>query len=159
MIQSIFRYFGQFSGDILIDGVRIRDVDLQVLRKSMTIIPQDPILFNATIKKNLDPMDEHSDAKIEEVLNEVNLWQKFKELGVNSMIEAGGSNLSQGEKQLLCFGRALLEDNRLILMDEATANIDSATEKTIQTLIEQKFSKSTILMIAHKLNTVMICDK
>ena len=125
----------------------------------MTIIPQDPILFNATIKKNLDPMDEHSDKKIEEVLKEVNLWDKFKDTGVNSMIEAGGSNLSQGEKQLLCFGRALLEDNRLILMDEATANIDSATEKTIQTLIEQKFSKSTILMIAHKLNTVMICDK
>lgn len=75
------------------------------------------------------------------------------------MIEPGGANLSQGEKQLLCFGRALLESNKIILMDEATANIDTATEQTIQNLVEKKFNHSTILMIAHKLDTIMICDK
>ncbi len=159
LISSIFRYFGQFEGDILIDGMPIRNVDLQVLRKSMTIIPQDPILFNATLKKNLDPAGTHDDNKIIEVLEEVNLLEKFKDKGINTMIEAGGSNLSQGEKQLLCFARALLENNKIILMDEATANIDRNTENTIQTLVKQKFNNATILMIAHKLNTIMICDK
>lgn len=159
LISSIFRYFGQFEGDILIDGLQIKNVDLQALRKSMTIIPQDPILFNATVQKNLDPAGTHDQDKIIEALREVNLLDKFKDKGINTMIEAGGANLSQGEKQLLCFARALLEDNRIILMDEATANIDSTTERTIQTLVEEKFNRSTILMIAHKLNTIMICDK
>jgi len=94
------------------------------------------------------------------VLKEVSLWEKFKDQGgVNFLVDSGGSNLSQGEKQLICFGRALLENNKLILMDEATANIDSFTEKIIQNLIEQKFKASTIMMIAHKLNTIMMCDK
>lgn len=159
LISSIFRYFGEFDGEILIDGVKIRDIDLQRLRSSMTIIPQDPILFNASIKKNLDPLDAHSVKDVEEVLKEIQLWDKFKDQGVNHQIEAGGANLSQGEKQLICFGRAMLENNKLILMDEATANIDSFTEKTIQTLVEEKFKDATILMIAHKLNTIMNCDK
>lgn len=159
LISSVFRYFAQFEGDIFIDDVRIRDLDIQRLRSSMTIIPQDPILFHTTLKKNLDPDDAHSDQEVESVLKDVKLWDKFKDQGVNYMIEPGGSNLSQGEKQLLCFGRALLKNNKLILMDEATANIDAFTEKTIQQLMQEKFTRSTIMMIAHKLNTVMICNK
>ena len=160
MISSIYRYFSNFEGDILIDGVPIRNVDIQQLRSAMTIIPQDPILFNATIRKNIDPSDRHTVEEIETVLREIGLWDKFESSnGIETMVEASGSNLSQGEKQLICFGRALLEKNKVILMDEATANIDFHTEKVMQQLMEEKFKNSTIMMIAHKLNTIMICDK
>ena len=160
LISSMYRYFSNFDGDILIDGVPIKTVDIQHLRQSMTIIPQDPILFNATIRKNIDPSDKHSANAVETVLREIGLWEKFAAgQGIDFVIDAGGANLSQGEKQLVCFGRALLEQNKVILMDEATANIDFATERTMQRLMEEKFKHSTIMMIAHKLNTIMICDK
>jgi ABC-type multidrug transport system fused ATPase/permease subunit len=160
LISSMFRYFSEFEGDIMYDGVSIRNVDIQQLRRSITTIPQDPILFNTTIRKNLDPSDLHSNAEIKQILKEIGMWDKLKDHnGTEYMIDVGGSNLSQGEKQLICFGRALLEKNKLILMDEATANIDSLTELTIQKLVQEKFKESTILMIAHKLNTIMICDK
>ena len=160
LISSMFRYFSSFEGDILIDGVPIKTVDIQNLRSAMTIIPQDPILFNATIRKNIDPSDRHSAKECENVLKEIGLWEKFEHHNGNEfMVDVGGANLSQGEKQLICFGRALLEKNKLILMDEATANIDSITEKTMQRLVEEKFKDSTIIMIAHKLNTIMVCNK
>ena len=160
LVSSMFRYFGEFEGDITYDGVSIRNVDIQQLRRSITTIPQDPILFNTTIRRNLDPSGKHNREEIEQVLREIGLWDKVAaHNGTEYMIDTGGSNLSQGEKQVMCFGRALLEKNKLILMDEATANIDSLTELTIQRLVQEKFSESTILMIAHKLNTIMICDK
>ena len=160
LISSIYRYFSVFQGDILIDGVPIKSLDIQQLRRSLTIIPQDPILFNATIRKNIDPSDRHSADDVERVLREIGLWNKFdSNNGVNYMVDSGGSNLSQGEKQLICFGRALLEKNKVILMDEATANIDHTTEKIMQDLMKEKFGGCTIMMIAHKLNTVMNCDK
>ena len=160
LISSIYRYFSVFQGDILIDGVPIKSLDIQQLRRSLTIIPQDPILFNATIRKNIDPSDRHSAKECENVLKEIGLWEKFEHHNGNEfMVDVGGANLSQGEKQLICFGRALLEKNKLILMDEATANIDSITEKTMQRLVEEKFKDSTIIMIAHKLNTIMVCNK
>ena len=160
LISSMYRYFSNFEGEIVIDGVSIKNVDIQQLRSALTIIPQDPILFNATIRKNIDPSDRHSAEEVENVLKEIGLWEKFEaHNGTGFMVDVGGANLSQGEKQLICFGRALLEKNSLILMDEATANIDSMTERTMQTLMEQKFKSSTIMMIAHKLNTIMVCDK
>jgi ABC-type multidrug transport system fused ATPase/permease subunit len=160
LISSMYRYFSNFEGDVLIDGVPIKTIDVQHLRSALTIIPQDPILFNATIRKNIDPSDRHTAAEVENVLKEIGLWEKFEQHhGVEFMVDVGGANLSQGEKQLVCFGRALLEKNKVILMDEATANIDSMTEKTIQKLMEEKFGDSTIMMIAHKLNTILICDK
>lgn len=160
LISSIFRYFNQYDGKILYDGVSIKNIDIQQLRRSITTIPQDPILFNTSLKRNLDPSEHHTRAEIEKVLEDVGLWEKFKDShGIEHMIDVGGSNLSQGVKQLICFGRALLEKNKLILMDEATASIDSVTELKIQQLIKEKFSESTILMIAHKLTTVMDCDK
>lgn len=160
LISSMFRYFSSFEGDILYDNVPIKQLDIQQLRSAITIIPQDPILFNSTIRKNLDPKGNHTSYEIEGVLKEIGLWEKFEaNNGTEYMIDVGGSNLSQGEKQLVCFGRALLEKNKLILMDEATANIDSLTEMTIQRLMEEKFGDCTIMMIAHKLNTIMICKK
>ena len=160
LISSIYRTFDEFKGRILIDGKEIRDVDLKILRYTMTIIPQDPYLFADSVRNNIDPMNQFKDPQIEQILQEVGLWNKFgNSNGLDFKIEKGGGNLSQGEKQLLCLARALLFNNKLVLMDEATSNIDTQTEAKIQELIKDRFSKSTILMIAHRLNTILHCDK
>lgn len=160
LISSIYRTFDEYLGDIVFDGREIRTLDLKVLRNAMTIIPQDPYLFEDTLRNNLDPMKQFPDDKITDIIRDVGLWNKFEKLeGIETKIEKGGSNLSQGEKQLVCLARALLFENRLVLMDEATANIDTQTEAVIQDLIEKKFNNSTILMIAHRLNTILHCDK
>ena len=160
LISAIYRTFDQYQGQILYDGKEIRSIDLKVLRNSMTIIPQDPYLFADSLRNNIDPTAKFSDSQIIEILKEVKLWDKFSVAnGLESAIEGGGSNISQGEKQLLCLARALLYGNRLVLMDEATANIDTQTEVLIQRLIQVKFEQSTILMIAHRLNTILHCDK
>ena len=159
-ISTLYRNFDDYEGDIFFDGRELRTLDLKVLRSNMTIIPQDPYIFQMTLRENLDPLKEKSDEEMESLLEEVGLWDKFsKGKGLATEIEQGGANLSQGEKQLLCLSRALLNKNKLILMDEATANIDSVTEQIIQRLLKEKFTDCTIFMIAHRLNTILHCDK
>ena len=160
LISAIYRTFDEFKGEIKIDDKEIRSIDLKLLRNTMTIISQDPYLFNDTLRNNIDPTKKFTDEAIQDILSEVKLWEKFSSLeGLDSKIESGGSNLSQGEKQLLCLARALLFDNKVVLMDEATANIDTQTEAVIQRLIKDRLNNSTILMIAHRLNTILHCDK
>lgn len=136
----------------------MREIDLKFIRKNMTIIPQDPVLIEDTVWNNLDPIREFSKDNCVEILKAVELWEKFSD-GMESKIETEGKNLSQGEKQLFCLARALLNKNKLVLMDEATANIDVVTESKIQKLISEKFKDCTLFMIAHRLNTIMGCDK
>lgn len=158
-ISCLYRNFDNYEGDILLDGKELRSLDLKVLRQGITVIPQDPYLFQDTLRNNLDPINEKTDAELEAIVRELGVWEKFLPKGLNFKIDQGGSNLSQGEKQLLCIARALLFRKKLILMDEATANIDSHNEQTIQRLLAEKFEDCTIIMIAHRLNTVMSCDK
>ena len=160
LISTLYRNFDDYEGDIKFDGIELRSVDLKQLRFEITIIPQDPYLFEDSLRNNLDPLNQFSDEDLVEIIKEIDLWEKFDFIdGLESPIEKGGDNLSQGEKQLVCLARALLLRNRLVLMDEATANIDSKTEERIQRLIEERFQESTILMIAHRLNTILNCDK
>lgn len=160
LISTLYRNFDDYQGSITFSGRELRDIDLKALRTNITIIPQDPYIFQATLRENLDPIESCLDHEIEDILKEVRLWDKFaKEKGLKSEIEQGGANLSQGEKQLLCLARALLLKNKLVIMDEATANIDSQTEQIIQRLLKEKFTDCTLFMIAHRLNTVLGCDK
>ena len=165
-LNTLIRTFETYEGNILIDGKNIARTDLKRLRSSITFIPQDPHLFEDSLKKNLDPFDQHKDEDIIKILMELGIWEKFttrraigKASGLQYRIENNSKNFSVGEKQLLCMARALLKKSRLILLDEATANIDQITEGKIQTAIEANFQESTILMIAHRLNTIMFCDK
>jgi len=133
---------------------------LKALRTKMTVIPQDPHLFDDTLRGNLDPNSIHTDESIISILMNFGIWDKFKNNDELSFkVEENGRNLSQGEKQLLIMARALLNKNKLILLDEATANIDVKTEDLIQKAIELHFKDSTMLMIAHRLNTIMFCNK
>ncbi len=159
-LSALYRHFDDYEGDIFIDGMEVRDIDLKVLRSGITVIPQDPYLFQDTVRNNLDPLGRKTDIEIESILRDIDLWSKFeKDGGLQAQIDQSGSNLSQGQKQLLCLSRALLYRNKVILMDEATANIDSQSELIIQNLLKIRFKDCTIFMIAHRLNTILHCDK
>lgn len=132
LISALYRNFDEYEGSVIVSGKEISSVDLKVLRNTMTIIPQDPYLFEDSLRNNLDPMNKFDEEHIKTILKDIGLWEKFEKLeGVESQVEKGGSNLSQGEKQLVCLARALLYQKKLVLMDEATANIDSQTEAKI----------------------------
>lgn len=162
LIKAIYRTFQKYEGEILIDGHEIQTLDVQSLRSRITIIPQDPHLFLDSLRNNLDPQRKFRDDEIIKILQDFGIWDKFegeKTGGLAFEVQEGGSNLSAGEKQLLVMARALLSKNKLILLDEATANIDVRTETLIQKAVETSFKDCTILMIAHRLNTILFCDK
>jgi len=169
------------SGSVSIDGVNIANVDLNKLRDKITVIPQEPVIFRDTIKFNLDPTGTVPDAEIESLLKEAGLEELLKrepekrkknkwffaELeaeegngkGIYYKLNDGGDSLSVGEKQLLCICRAVLRKNKIVVLDEATANIDIVTEQKIYKLIDWAFKDSTVLTIAHRLNTVLNSDR
>lgn len=154
------------SGRILIDGVDISKVDLQVLREKVTTIPQDPVIFKGTLKFNIDPYGKESDESIDLLLARSGLDkligkdEKSKNRPLREfMIEEGGNNLSAGEKQLICICRASVRKAKVVIFDEATANIDIVTEAKIMNLIKEDFAESTVITIAHRLNTIINSDK
>ena len=124
-------------GRIMIDGVDISTLSLKKLRSSITLIPQDPALFENTIRINLDPLNNFPDERLWEILKLVGLKESFMTRdGLETEILKNGSNLSSGEKQLVCIARGLLKRSKIVLLDEATSSIDSATENKIQAAIE-----------------------
>jgi ATP-binding cassette, subfamily C (CFTR/MRP), member 1 len=158
---ALWRIIEANGGSISIDGVDIASMGLEQLRTHITVIPQDPTLFTGTLRFNLDPEGIHSDEELRELTSQAALDKLIDrdEKGLDQQIEENGQNLSSGEKQLLWIWRAILRCNKIVLMDEATANIDIKTEQTIQQLILEKFKEATVLTIAHRLNTIMHSDR
>jgi len=159
------------AGKIRIDGINIHKLPIDKAREVITIIPQDPTLFNGTLRFNLDPEGNCSDNEIlsllrragcTELLSRESQFASEDKPLTNALdieLTENGSNLSSGEKQLLCICRAILRRNRIVILDEATANIDLVTEQKIQEVISTEFKDCTVITIAHRLQTIIDNDR
>ena len=148
------------QGDVIIDGVKIIDINLKESRRCISVLSQVPVIFSGSLRRNLDPMNQHEDLRLWSALEDVQL-KSFVE-SLNGQLEyellESGANLSVGERQLVCLARTLLQDNRIVILDEPTAHVDPITEQTIWKTVHEKLNNCTVITIAHRLDTIKTCD-
>lgn len=155
LLALTFRLVEPFAGKVMVDGVDSSTIGLKALRKAITIIPQDPILMEGSVRRNLDPFDHYGDDDVMAALTKARLPPEM----INDEVGKGGFNISAGQRQLLCFARALLHQARIVIMDEPTASCDPETDELLQAMVREEFANCTLITIAHRLNTIIDYDK
>ena len=148
------------DGDILVDDIPIREINLQVVRRCISVLGQRPVLFSGSLRKNLDVLEEFQDSDLWRALEDVQLKAPVESLEgqLDHELLEHGANLSVGERQLICLARVLLQQSKVVVLDEPTAHVDPETEQTIWNVVREKLKDSTVITIAHRLSTIKDCD-
>ncbi|KAK3822282.1 MAG: P-loop containing nucleoside triphosphate hydrolase protein [Linnemannia elongata] len=162
LIQALFLLAELDAGSqIMLDGIDTQTIGTADLRSHIAIIPQDPVLFEGTFRYNLDPLERHTEQELWQVLETSDLksYVQAQEGGLDAVVLAKGENLSVGQRQLVCLSRALLAKCKIVVLDEATASVDMATDVLIQRAIRSDFANATVMTIAHRINTIIDYDR
>ncbi|MBQ8617886.1 MAG: ATP-binding cassette domain-containing protein, partial [Clostridia bacterium] len=160
-VNLLMRYYDMDSGDILINGQSVKDVSRESLRRDVAIVLQDTVLFTDTIRNNLTYANEGcTQAQLDEAVRMSRCEDMIRMLpdGYDTLLTAAGANISQGQRQLLAIARAFVADPKILILDEATSNVDTRTEKAIQDAMQQIMKDRTSIVIAHRLSTIRDAD-
>jgi ATP-binding cassette subfamily B protein len=162
IINLLGRFYDPVEGSILIDGVDVRELSFETLRKTVAIVLQEPYLFSGTIEYNLKfGNPEVSNAEMVRVTKLVGIYDAITRLdnGYATIIFEGGANLSFGQKQLICLARAIIANPRILVFDEATSSVDPYTEANIQETLKQEMENRTVILVTHRVSTVRDSDR